>query len=414
MITLLILFSFSFTQAQYVEQAQLPKYDCKIANWKKFESQKFIIVTPNKIDSLLNNRVKVHSSWYDDTCLVKTEAEMSIEDYKNHLWILGTIADFENWDMFNLPIQKINDGFRFNNIDFTDSLDGIGIVDTNRIIFVGNSSQTIFGLREPDLAYGYDFVLTQDNKKTYFGNFQGDSVFLSNIDWLKETNYLRHHYNYIDLLVSKKYEKPLDLDSIYLVLQDFAEEFCSLFSIEIPIQKPLALIHKYQPEITNMTAFWDGACGGHIYGFQVWNEIHTEGFGFDLIKHEFGHHLFNENFETRFPPIIAEGVIEYYFNMLDLNTFVKNLELTKVYSDSLNFIEFITDEANFFGCGKYRGKGIGYGISGIFVKYLIDSYGIHDFKNYCNQKNHLSSIEKIFGMKPDELILDFKEWTNNQ
>ena len=340
LIIFLYLVTINYAYSQYVEQSQLPKYDCKITKWKKFESEKFIIVCPNIKDSLLNDRIEVHSSWYNDTCLMKKEEELTKTDYNKHLWILGTIADYKNWDNFNLPIQKTKNGFRFNNIEFTDSLDGIGIVDTNRIVFVGNSSQTIFGLREPDLAYGYNFVVTQNNKKTYFGNFENDTVNWSNLEWLKETNYLSHSYEYIDFLVSKKYQKSLNLDSIYIVLQSFAKDFCNLFRIQIPEKKPLALIHQNHSEIANMTAYWDGACGGHIYGFHVWNEFHTEGFGFGLIKHEFGHHLFNENFKHHIPPIITEGVIEYYFNQIDINKYSKNLELSKLYADSLNFIDF--------------------------------------------------------------------------
>ena len=191
--------------------------------------------------------------------------------------------------------------------------------------------------------------MTQNEKKTYFGNFVKDSLHWSSIDLLREKNYTKFQFEYIDFLISKKYNKPLNLDSIYVIMQDFANDFCKVLFIDIPVKKPIALVHQNHGEITNMTAFWDGACGGHIYGFQIWNEFHTEGFGFGLIKHEFGHYLFNENFENHFPPIIAEGVIEYYFNHLDSNKYQRNLNLAKHKIDSLNFHEFLTDEANFFG-----------------------------------------------------------------
>jgi hypothetical protein len=400
--------------SQYVDISDLPQYDCNTEKWAKFESKDFIIVTPNETDSLLENRVMVHSSWYDDSCLIKSERDMSTEDYGKNLWILGTIGEYEHWEKFGLPILKTKEGFIFNGIEFIDSLDGIGIVDTSRIAFVGNSNQTIFGLREPDLAYGFDFIITQKNKKTYFGNFVGDTVNWSSLVWLRESNYLKYDYDYINFYVSCRFEYSLDLDSVYFVLKSFADDFTKMFEIEIPANGPLAYIHQDHSEIANMTAFWDGACWGHIYGFQVWDEIHTEGFGFDLIKHEFGHHVFNSNFEDFMPTIIREGVIEYYFNELDSSRKNSNLSLAKVYADSLNFVDFISDRKSLFGLGKFEGKDIGYGVSGIFVNYILDVYGLNRFKNFCNQKDPLDSINSIFGNTPQGFIVDFKKWIDKQ
>ena len=148
LIIILTTIQFGSINAQYIEQTHLPKYDCNAIKWKKFEEQNFIIVIPNKTDSLLQNRVMVYSSWYDDTCMIKSEKELTKLDYNKHLWILGKIGDYEYWDRFNLPIQKLKNGFKFNDIEFTNPLDGIGIVDTNRIVLAGILAQTIFGLRE--------------------------------------------------------------------------------------------------------------------------------------------------------------------------------------------------------------------------------------------------------------------------
>ena len=77
-------------------------------------------------------------------------------------------------------------------------------------------------------------------------------------------------------------------------------------------------------------------------------------------------------------------------------------------------MNFLLMKQIFSGCGKYKGKGIGYGISGIFVKYLIDQYGMEKFKNYCMQNNHLSSVEIVFNKPPVEFINDFKIWIKQQ
>lgn len=413
-IILVVMVFWSSAYTQYVEPEDLPKYDCQTKKWNRFELKEFIIVTPNETDSLLENRVMVHSSWYDDTCLIKSEKELNPEDYEKNLWILGTVGKYEHWERFQLPIEKTNKGFVFNNIEFNDSLDGIGIVDTNRIVFIGNSSQTIFGLRAPDLAYGFDFVITQNNKKTYFGNFLGDSVEWSNLIWLKESNYLKYQYDYIDFYVSRKFDDYINLDSVYLVLKDFAEDFTEEFKIMIPVDGPLAFIHEYHSEITNMTAFWDGACTGHIRGFNIWDEIHTEGFGFNLIKHEFGHHVFNSNFRGNIPTIIKEGAIEHYFNRQNPNREEVNIVLTKVYADSLNFVDLISDRKSMFGLGKYKGKDIGYGVSGILVSHIIEEYGLDRFQTFCNQEMPLESISTIFEKTPEEFVADLEKWIDER
>lgn len=105
-----------------------------------------------------------------------------------------------------IATYKMKNGFLFNKNEYTSKLDGISFIDTNRIAYVGNDNNCLFGNREPSYSNRFDFAITQDVRKTIFGNFVNgyDSVNQSVIRLLRKNNYKYYPSELMDFYVSLK------------------------------------------------------------------------------------------------------------------------------------------------------------------------------------------------------------------
>jgi hypothetical protein len=84
--------------------------------------------------------------------------------------------------------------------------------------------------------------------------------------------------------------------------------------------------------------------------------------------------------------------------------------MTKKYSDTLNYADLIIHNKDFYG--QY--SEVNYAISGIFVKYLIDSFGVDAFKGYCLAPDKQSATKDAYKKTFDDLIIGYKDWLNKQ
>ena len=203
---ILIIVGLSRLSAQYIDLESIPQYDCNYEKEKKFVSKGFIFVIPDVTGSILNERMEVYPSWYNDTVEIKKESELVKSDYSKNLWIVGKISDFNHWNLFELPIHKIVNGFVFRDVRYTQRLDGICYIDTNRIVYAGNDNMCLFGIREPSYSNGMDFTITQDLRKTVFGNYTygRDSAKQADLRILRKQNYKSYATDFMDFYVSMR------------------------------------------------------------------------------------------------------------------------------------------------------------------------------------------------------------------
>ena len=51
-----------------------------------------------------------------------------------------------------------------------------------------------------------------------------------------------------------------------------------------------------------------------------------------------------------------------------------------------------------------------YPISGVFVKYIVDNYGIEKLNSYYSKEEFVKNTNEIFKKSFDEFIDDYKNW----
>lgn len=391
--------------SQYIDLNTIPQYDCE---WKKetvFTSEEFLFVIPDKVNTVLNERISVYSSWYDDSISVKKESDLLQEDYAKHLWIVGRIADFKDWNHFGLPIYKTNNGFIFNKKKYKNKLDGISYVDTNRIAYVGNDNDCLFGIREPSYSNGFDFTITQDLRKTIFGNFVNgnDSVVQSDLRLLRKNNYKYYPTEFMDFYVSLKIDS-IDIDKIEQQQKSFCQDFCMFFNLDYPKEKIKAFFHYNQKEILMISGYWD-RCRGSIGGLASKGEIHTKGISTGLISHEFGHKIYESHYGSNDdkPGYLSEGVIRYYFNAKNPKHYLEDLCIAYKKVNDIDYLCKFDERTKF----DFRDD---YSVSGIFVKYIIDNYEVDKLNAYYSQKDFINTTKIIFSKSFENLIEDYKIW----
>ena len=405
----LALLSMTACYSQYIDLSTIPKYDCEYKKENLFVSKGFTFVIPDVTDLILDERMEVYSSWYNDTIKIKKESELLRAGYTKNLWIVGKISDFKNWKLFKLPIQKIDNGFIFRDAEYTNKLDGISYIGTNRIAYVGNDNMCLFGIREPSYSNGMDFTITQNLRKTIFGNYlnDSDSVKVSDLRLLRKNNYRYYPGQFMDFYVSLKIDS-FNIEQIEQDQKAFCQDFCKFFNLKYPKEKIKAFFHSDQLEILMISGYWD-RCGGSIGGLSPKGEIHTRGTSTKLISHEFGHKIFESHFGSNDDKVgyLSEGVIRYYFNSKNSNQYYKDL---KIAYKKVNEIDYLS---RFDDYGRFD-FGDDYPISGVFVKYIVDNYGIKKLNLYYSKFEFVESTNLIFEKSFEEFINNYKEWLKKE
>lgn len=142
-------------------------------------------------------------------------------------------------------------------------------------------------------------------------------------------------------------------------------------------------------------------------GFSIRGEIHTNGVSIGLLKHEYSHFLFDNTIpQDNNPAFFVEGCVEYVTNLNDKDLFNKRIEIAKKFKDTLNYTDLIINNRDFYG--QYSEAN--YSICGVFVKYIIDNFGVEVFKKYClTDKKEATRID-TFKIDFDTLINNYKIW----
>jgi hypothetical protein len=378
----------------------------------KMIGSRTIITSPDKskgLEAILAD----YCSTFGDKCIRKKESELLDSDYQKNILMVGLMPDFTKWNKLRTPVRRISGGFMINGKSFRDSLDGFVFVDTNRIIIAANSLKA---LKDAQLALtgGHDILLVQHGKITFFGN----RVNASRFDWfnlqdLKQTNYNFKRSGLFDAIyISKTWKDSIDYPALNRSLTSYAKQFLRIYRIPMPARKITWFLHTNMQEYGTMSGMFGLTCpGNNSAGFSIRGEIHTHGFDTGLVKHEYSHYLFDAAIpQDHNPAFFVEGCVEYVTNLNDPALFIKRLATAKKFQDTLNYTDLIVNNRDFYG----RYSNANYAISGVFVKYVIDKFGVEAFKQYCLAGNKKEKAKTILRVDFDRLIADYKAWLSAQ
>jgi hypothetical protein len=75
-----------------------------------------------------------------------------------------------------------------------------------------------------------------------------------------------------------------------------------------------------------------------------------------------------------------------------------------------DFKSLITGQTDFFKGPYKNGQCISYPISGLFVKYLIEKYGIDKTIDFYKDRDLKNAFENTFNKELDSIIIDWRLW----
>lgn len=407
---ILILFS-STIFGQTKNLATLPTYDCSLKKIMGIIGSPTILVSPDKsigLEPILNEYCTILGK----NCVRKKESELTEIDLTNNLFLVGILTDFEKWKLYKTPISIMGKGFFFNNKSFLNKSDGFVFVDTNRIIIGGNSLQAV---KDAQLALtgGHDILITQNGKITYFGNKKNQKFDWFNLQNLKATNYKKNLSELFSAIyVSKTFADTIDYSQLNKSLKVYTKQFLSIYNIKMPVKKIDWFLHSNMQEYGTMSGMFGLTCpGNNSAGFSIRGEIHTNGYNIGLVKHEYSHYLFDNTIhQDNNPAFFVEGSVEYVANINDSVLFRQRIEIAKKFKDTLNYTDLIINNKDFYG--QYSEAN--YSICGIFVKYIIDNFGVEAFKKYCSIGNKKTTTKDVFKIEFDEIVSGYKSWLDNK
>ena len=393
--------------SQRVDLSTLPAYDCTLNKIMKIIGGQTILVSPDRqtgLDAILND----YCSILGNNCIRKNESELKDSDYAKNLFLVGVLADFKKWDKYKTSVKKTADGFIINSKLFSSTSDGIALVDTNRIVVSGNS---LTAVKDAHLAQtgGHDVLITQKGKITFFGNREGQQFNWFNLQSLRQSNYTEKQSElFTAIYVSKTFKDTIDYRGLTKDVKLYAARFLSTYHIKKPVTIFSWFIHSNMQEYGTMSGLFALTCpGNNSAGFSIRGEIHTKGFNTQLVKHEYSHYLFDSAIpQDNNPAFFVEGSVEYVSNLEDSSLYKQRVQIAKAYKDSLNYADLVLYNKDFYG----RYSDADYSICGVFVKYIIDKYGVEAFKKYCLSDNKPVATRQIFNTDFAGLTEGYKNW----
>lgn len=409
---LILLFSFHF-YAQEIDLKTLPQYDCSHKNWNAFSRDRVIIVKPTHTSYSTESFTEDFHHFLKGKYVEKQETELNKNDLKKSLLIIGKASDFKAWKKYDLPVKKRKKGFVFNGIKFNKEHDAMWFNSPHRIVITANSSSSLETILDSG-QLGMDFFTLQENQLTHYGNFRSDKlseINSYNVQDLKNTNYTLYNKEHVDFYISKKLKNNINLEKTNNNLTTYVKRYADFFDLTIPQEKINVLIHLDLEEMTTMMGRWNLSCGGNSAGMNLRGEIHCVGASQGLINHEISHHVFNSNIPAeKLPILLLEGVVEIFTNYEDPELYKKRLENVHANWTKYNFEQFFKNSNYFYN----ENSSLNYQVSGIWVKYFIDTYGLENFKTLCDSDDKINFITLLTQNSFEYFTQAFKSWLNNQ
>ncbi|WP_282126681.1 hypothetical protein [Marinifilum flexuosum] len=408
-----------FSQESPIDLNNLPAYGngfSKLNN--SFEkSEKCILVFSEDFDREQYQKiVKRVSKWFlnkNTEIQYCASSEISTIDNNKSYLLIGIADKFLNLDRFNLPLGS-NNGRISEDAILEKESDAIVIVNekANCLALIGNSYQALEELSSRWLGF-YDFYVLKDKKIRFFGNLQEGRISTNHtidVELLRKRNYAQSINNeFVTAHFSYKYESINGFEQKLDSLNKLFIDFCQRYKVDMPNQKLEYYIHHDQIDINLVSGSpKPGTTGGYV----VDGLVHSVGMDINLLVHEGIHHIFNA-MQSHPNSFFNEGIPGSYSLFLNPENITKDCKLV------LNHLSYdleglIVGDIDFWKAPYYKGSCLSYQFSGLFVKYLIDTYGIEKVKEFYGYSDVEKGIKRVFDCNLEQVTLVWKNWIKDK
>ncbi len=414
-IILIMIFFSGMVAAQEckIDLHSLAQPDVNVLQLNKFgQSGLFKIVLPEGFDTISNRDIIDQlSQWFlnqnSRIDIVNVKDVKKLEDSCHYL-IIGLAGKLKDLSIFDLPLKVDNNECSLGPIVLTDYDDAIAIINENAqcTAVIGNSYTALRNISFGRFLGLYDYYILIHSKMSYLGNLN-ENEFLSDslvdLALVRKENYTQKIDNkYIEARFSCKYSKISQFQSSIDTLIDSFDDFCRLYKVKKPAQKLKFFIHRDQLEINIVSGDpKPGSTGGLV----IDSLIHSVGLDNELLTHEGVHYIFNSSLKS--PNAFFNEGIPMSFTLFQNPGRIKND--CKLILDNLEIEDLVSGKTAFWNGPYKNGQCLSYPISGLFVKFLIDKYGIDKLKLFYQFTDIEEGLKAVYDV---ELFVIATEWKN--
>jgi hypothetical protein len=413
-ISILILISGAIAaQECKIDLHSLAKPDINMIQLNKFgQSRIFKIVLTDGFDTIASQDIITQlSQWFinqDSKIFIVNVNDVNRLEDSCHYLIIGFNSKLKDLSIFDLPINIYDNKCTLGTIELRDDDDAISIINEKArcLAVIGNSYAGLRNISSGRFMGLYNYYILKNNKMSYLGNLKENKFIpdsLVDLALIRNKNYSRKiDNNYIEACFSCKYKTISQFQSSVDTLIESFNDFCRIYKVKKPAQKLKFFIHWDQLEINIVSGDpRPGSTGGLV----IDNLIHTVGMDKELLLHEGVHFIFNYNLRSP-NSFFNEGIPSSFVLFQHPERITRDCKLIH---DNLEILDLITGKTEFWKGPYKNGQCLSYPISGLFVKFLIDKYGIDKLKRFYQYTDIAEGFKAIYNL---ELHIMAAEWKN--
>lgn len=331
-----------------------------------------------------------------------------LDDSCNYL-IIGHPGDLNNLSDFGLPVNILNGNCSIGPIDISGPGSALIVINQSArcVAVIGNSDEALRSISTGRFMGLYDYYILRNNRMSYMGNLKENRFANENLvdlELIRQENYSHKIENrYLEASFSCSYSEiglfQVEIDDIMSSFDDF----CKLYKVKLPEKKLKYLIHSDQKEINIVSG---DPKPGSTGGFVADGLIHTVGLDKELLAHEGVHYIFNSNLKS--PNAFFNEGIPSSFVLFQHPGRIK--EDCKLVCDNLEIEDLISGKTWFWNGPYKNGQCLSYQISGLFVKFLIDNYGIESLKEMYQYSEVNEGFKAVYKAEISAIAEEWKKY----
>lgn len=397
-----------------IELHSLAQPDINMIQLNRFgQSRLFKIVLTDGFDTIANKDIISQlSQWFINqdsrSCMVNVHDVNKLEDSCHYL-IIGLTGKLKDLSVFDLPISIKDNKWTLGTIELTDHDDAISIMNERArcSAVIGTSYAALRNMSFGRFMGLYDYYVLKNNQMSYMGKLKENKFIpdsLVDLALIRNENYSQKIDNsYLEACFSCKYNTIGQYQSLIDTLTDSFNDFCRIYQVKQPAQKLKFFIHWDQSEINIVSG---NPRPGSTGGLVIDSLIHTVGMDKELLSHEGAHFIFNYNLRSP-NAFFNEGIPSSFALFQHPERITGDCKLIQ---DNLEIKDLITGKTEFWKGPYKNGQCLSYPISGLFVKYLIDKYGIDKLKRFYQYSDIAEGFKAAYNLELPMITAEWKKY----
>ncbi len=397
-----------------VNLSELAQPDNNMTQLNKFgQSRLFKIVLTGSMDTIANNDIITQlSQWFINQgsriYMVDVNDVSKLEDSCHYL-IIGLTSKLKDLSIFDLPISINDNKCTLGTIELTGNDDAIALINEKArcSAVIGTSYAALRNISFGRFIGLYDYYILKNNKMSYLGNLKENKFIpdsLVDLALIRNKNYSQKiDNNYIEACFSCKYNTISQFKSSIDTLIDSFNDFCRIYKVKKPSQKLKFFIHWDQLEINIVSGDpKPGSTGGLV----IDSLIHTVGMDRELLSHEGIHFIFNYNLRSP-NAFFNEGIPSSFALFQHPDRITSDCKLIQ---DNLDIKDLIIGKTEFWKGTYKNGQCLSYPISGLFIKFLIDTYGIDELKRFYLYTDITEGFKAVYNLELHMIVAKWEDY----